>query len=184
MSRATHIRAETPDDVAAIDDLHRVAFGPAEPIPALVDQLRRLEAPLPTLSYVACDSTGSVVGHVMLSHSWLDAPERLIDLLVLSPLGVAPDAQGQGIGTALVQRALAAAGETTAPLVMLEGDPRYYGPRGFTPAANLRIRRPSLRIPEAALQAVRLPAYRPEMTGTLVYRELWWALDCVGLRPS
>lgn len=41
---------------------------------------------------------------------------------------------------------------------------------------------PSLRMPDAAFQVARLPAYEPWMTGTLVYSETFWALDCVGLR--
>jgi len=32
------------------------------------------------------------------------------------------------------------------------------------------------------LQMKRLPSYDPSMTGTLIYRDLWWELDCVGLR--
>ena len=118
----------------------------------------------------------------MLSHGWLDAPQQMIDILVLSPLGIAKAAQGNGIGTALLAHAAAAARRTPAPILFLEGNPAYYGPRGFEPSKPCGIRSPSLRIPEPALQMLRLPAYRPEMTGTLVYRDLWWELDCVGLR--
>jgi putative acetyltransferase len=39
-----------------------------------------------------------------------------------------------------------------------------------------------LRIPEAAFQVVKLPAYEPWMTGTLIYDHTFWDLDCVGLR--
>lgn len=41
------------------------------------------------LSFVA-ELRGQVVGHVQLSKSWLDAPKRLVEVLVLSPLGVVP----------------------------------------------------------------------------------------------
>ena len=172
------IRAETPGDREAIDRVQRDAF--SDPvIPQLIARLRGLMAPLPTISLVA-EGPESVLGHVILSHSWIDAPAALADILVLSPLGVAPAAQGRGIGTKLLAAAVEAASRTPAPLLLLEGDPRFYGPRGFEPARG--IRRPSLRIPEAALQMVRLPGHRAETTGTLVYRELWWELDCVGLR--
>ncbi|MCD2261072.1 hypothetical protein, partial [Psychroserpens luteolus] len=90
--------------------------------------------------------------------------------------------QRKGVGTALVAHAIQEAGRTTAPILLLEGNPAFYGPRGCAPSGAYGIRRPSLRIPERALQVVRLPSYTPEMTGTLVYRELWWDLDCVGLR--
>ncbi|MEL6645880.1 MAG: N-acetyltransferase [Pseudomonadota bacterium] len=178
---ALHIRPETPADISAIAQVHRAAFGPEERIPELVDALRTLDAPLPTQSFVACHGD-QVVGHVMLSHGWLDAPKRMIDILVFAPLGVAPEAQGQGVGTALIAHSITAARKTPAPILILEGNPAYYGPRGFEGAEALGIRRPSLRIPEPALQVVRLGGYTPEMTGSLVYREPWWALDCVGLR--
>ncbi|WP_199423096.1 hypothetical protein [Actinotalea solisilvae] len=71
------------------------------------------------------------------------------------------------------------------PLVVLEGDPGYYGPRGFVAGASLGLRRPSLRIPPAAFQAVALAAHEPWMTGTVVVPDVFWGLDCVGLRaPS
>jgi putative acetyltransferase len=68
------------------------------------------------------------------------------------------------------------------PIVFLEGDPGFYGVRGFEPATPAGFRSPSLRIPEPAFQVARLSAYRPWMTGTLVYSEPFWAFDCVGLR--
>lgn len=176
------IRPELSGDVDAICDVHRNAFGPDEPIAVLVERLRRLDAPLATLSFVACDPSDTVIGHVMMSHGWLDAPERLIDVLVLSPLGVTPAAQRQGVGTALIERAIDEAGRTVAPILILEGNPAFYGPRGFEASKPLGIRSPSLRIPERALQVVRLPSYDQAVTGSLVYRELWWELDCVGLR--
>lgn len=82
-----------------------------------------------------------VVGHTMLSASRLDAPQRLVDVATLSPLGVHPRFQGRGVGTELVAR-----------------------------------------IPDEAFQVSILSAYEPWMTGTLVYSESFWALDCVGLR--
>ena len=176
------LRAETHTDAEAIDDVHLKAFGPDEAIGPLVRRLRQIDTPFATDSIVAQSAGGEVLGHVMLSHSWLDTPERLIDILVFAPLGVTPKAQGMGIGTALISHAIKRAKGTSAPILFLEGNPAYYGPRGFEAAQPRGIRSPSLRIPEPALQMVRLPSYRPEMTGTLVYREVWWELDCVGLR--
>jgi putative acetyltransferase len=123
-----------------------------------------------------------VVGHVLLSGCRLDAPCRLVDVLSLSPLGVLPSHQSQGIGTRLIEHALAAADDLGVPLVFLEGSPRYYGQRGFERASAAGFRSPSLRIPDAAFQVARLSSHEPWMTGTFVYSETFWALDCVGLR--
>jgi len=175
------IRAEEPGDHPAVAELHRLAFEGDQRIPALVEALRGAPGPPGPVSLVA--TVGDrVVGHVLLSAARLDAPRRIVDVLTLSPLGVLPAHQRNGIGTGLIRTALAAAAARGVPLVFLEGSPRYYGARGFERASAAGFRSPSLRIPDAAFQVARLPAYEPWMTGTLVYSETFWALDCVGLR--
>jgi putative acetyltransferase len=181
LADAVIIRPETSDDRLAVRDVHARAFGAGEPVPDLVDALRSAPAPLTPQSFVAV-AGDRVLGHVMLSASRLDAPRRIVDVWVLSPLGVVPEIQRQGIGSRLVAYALDAAAQTDVPLVFLEGSPDYYGPRGFERASALDFRSPSLRIPDVAFQVARLPAYEPWMTGTLVYSDTFWALDCVGLR--
>ncbi|HVV10323.1 N-acetyltransferase [Amycolatopsis sp.] len=143
--------------------------------------VRATERALAPISLVAEGEQG-VTGHVLLSHSLLDAPRRLVDVYVLSPLAVSPAHQRTGIGTRLIERALAEAEGTAAPLVFLEGSPVYYGKRGFERADTLGFRSPSLRIPPPAFQVRRLSCWEPWMTGTLVYAAAFWDLDCVGLR--
>jgi putative acetyltransferase len=175
------IRAEAQDEQGAVRSVHALAFGDGERVPDLVDALRAAEAALAPLSFVA-DLGGRVVGHVMLSACRLDALPRLVDVYSLSPLGVLPEHQRHGIGTRLIEHALAAADRQGIPLVFLEGSPDYYGRRGFRPAQELGFRPPTLRYPPGAFQVARLSAYREWMTGTFVYSETFWALDCVGLR--
>lgn len=175
------IRPETPDDADAVRAVHLAAFLDEPVVADIPARLRERVAPLECLGVVA-EVDGAVVGHVQLSHGWLDARERLVDIYVLSPLAVHPDHQGQGIGGALVRAALDAAAGSGVPLVVLEGDPGYYGRIGFVAGVELGLRRPSLRIPEPAFQAVALPTFETWMTGTVVYPEVFWRLDAVGLR--
>jgi putative acetyltransferase len=168
------IRAETPADHNAVHALNLAAFDGDLGLPDLVQSLRDVQAPMPTISLVATYGDDPPVGHVMLSHAWLDGPARLIDVMVLSPLAVDPPHQRRGIGTALIKAAIAAADTQGAPFVILEGSPNYYGARGFEPAIPLGIRRPSLRIPERAFQIARLSTYDPAMTGTFVYKDVHW----------
>jgi len=175
------IRAQAPHEQGAVRNVHALAFGDGERVPDLVDALRAPGAALTPLSFVA-DLGGRVVGHVLLSACRLDALPRLVDVYSLSPLGVVPEHQRHGIGARLIEHALAAADRQGIPLVFLEGSPDYYGRLGFRAAEELGFRPPTLRYPPGAFQVARLSAYREWMTGTFVYSETFWALDCVGLR--
>jgi len=175
------VRQERAEDHEAVREVHTRAFGDSERVPTLVDALRTAQTLLAPLSLVA--TVGErVVGHVMLSACWLDALPRLVDVLSLSPLGVLPEFQRQGIGTRLVAHALTETDSRGIPLVFLEGSPHYYGKRGFADAKKLGFRPPTLRYPPGAFQVAKLSSYEEWMTGTFVYSDVFWALDCVGLR--
>ena len=159
-----------------------MAFGDqGSQVAALVDDLRALLSGESGLSLVA-ERRGEVVGHVMFSPALLDAPARLVGVEVLSPVGVMPHAQRTGIATAMIERGLKVLSKRRVPVVFLEGDPRFYSRLGFEPAGACGFRKPSLRIPDAAFQAMILPAHEPWMIGTLVYPEAFWDHDAVGLR--
>src|SRR4051812_24793483 len=137
------IRAETADDQDEVSRVHRLAFGARDNVvPALVDDLRRSLDSQSGLSLVAEDDQGRVVGHVMFTRNVLDAPQRLVDVQVLSPVGVDPEHQRRGIGSGLIRRGLELLPELDAPLVFLEGDPAYYSRFGFVAGASLDFRRP------------------------------------------
>jgi len=173
------LREEQARDREVVRDVQLRAFGDHGPVVAeLVESLRGTPDALSLVAEVG----GELVGHVMFTRSLLDAPRRLVDVQVLSPLGVLPEHQKRGIGTALVRHGLEILAERGAPVVFLEGDPGYYSRLGFVRGDGLGFRKPSLRIPDAAFQAITLPAYEPWMTGTLVYAEAFWQHDAVGLR--
>jgi putative acetyltransferase len=90
-------------------------------------------------------------------------------ILMLSPLAVRPDRQRTGIGSALVRKGLRVSAERTEPLVIVEGDPRYYSRFGFVAASELGLERPYEKIPVAAFQALRLPAYVQRARGRVHY---------------
>lgn len=174
------VRPAAEDDRSAVDAVVSGAFG--DEAPAIREVLARLAAAGDLVTELVAVLDGRVVGHLALSRAWLDARERLVDVLVLSPLGVLPTHQGSGVGTALLAAVPDVAGGHGAPLVLLEGDPGYYSARGWARASTHGLERPSTRIPDAACQVVLLPSYEPWMTGRLVYPDVWWRLDLVGLR--
>ena len=174
------LRSEQPADVDGIRTVVVNAFD-SPLIGELVDRLRSSPDWIPGLSFVA-EREGRIIGHVLFTRSLLDAPQRLVDVLVLSPVSIMPDEQGKGVGSALIRYGLETVKLRPEPLVFLEGSPTYYARFGFEAAGPLGFRRPSLRIPQPAFQVLRLPTYEPSMTGTLVYSRVFWDLDCVGLR--
>ncbi|MEP6697702.1 MAG: N-acetyltransferase [Pseudonocardiales bacterium] len=180
---SVRIRPEADGEQAAVRAVVGSAFAHHPVVADLVDALRVSPAWVPGLSFVA-ERGGDLIGYVLATRHLLDAPRRLVEVLVISPLGVAPARHGDGVGSALILHCLGAVADHSEPLVFLEGPPAYYRRFGFRPAGDMGLRRPSLRIPEPAFMVVPLPSYEPWMTGTLVYAEPIWRLDCVGLRET
>lgn len=174
------LRPERPGEEAEVADVVERAFGERR-VADLVAALRASPDWIDGLSFVA-EEAGRVVGHMLFTRAVLDAPRRLVDVLVLAPVSVATPHQGRGIGSALIRHGLAEAARRHEPLVFLEGSPGFYARFGFEPAGRHGFRRPSLRIPEPAFQVVRQWSHEPWMTGTVVYSRVFWDLDCVGLR--
>lgn len=162
------IRPEGPQDAAAIRLVVVAAF---ESVAEgdLVDNLRASENYIPRLSLVA-EAAGRIVGHVMVSRVHLVDGDRRREAHSLAPVSVAPDAQGKGIGSALVREAIERADDMELPLVLVEGSPRYYGKLGFEHADPFGIHfdLPDWAPAEAA-QVYRLSNYDPSMTGRVEY---------------
>lgn len=158
------------------------AFEGDPAIGLLLDTLRGSWGWRDELAYVAVDA-GEVVGMVLFTPCFVDAADRVVGVLVLSPVGVAPQRQGEGIGQKLIRVALDDLAATRRePAVFLEGHPGFYPRLGFRLAADLGFTAPSTRIPRAAFMVYPLPAYEPSLRGALVYADAFWRADAVGLR--
>jgi putative acetyltransferase len=158
------IRVAVDDDWPAIVEVHRRAFG-REDVPRLVEALRAGGYDVPSLSYVA-EADGQVVGNVM--HSWVTVGGEERRALQLSPLGVLPEHQRQGHGSALVRAALDGVRAFGEPLVILEGNPAYYGRFGFVRADELGLLPPP-STPGVAFQVAILDPSMPLPAGPVVY---------------
>ncbi len=162
----------------------RAAFGADDA--AHGDQVGDLWAEVRSLGLVLAElvavEDATVVGHVGVSHCWLDARPQLVDVAMLSPLSTQPERQHQGIGTELVAAAIEAGRSSGRPALFLEGSPAYYGARGFARASAYGLEPASRRTPEAAFQVVTFDGYEEWMTGRLVYPDVWWRHDSAGLR--
>jgi putative acetyltransferase len=90
-------------------------------------------------------------------------------ILCLTPMSVRPDRQRMGVGSRLVENVLNRAEGAGEPAVMVEGIPAYYPRFGFERASALGFVSPHPSIPDEALMVKRLPGYRRDMAGRIVY---------------
>lgn len=178
------IRPAEPGDADAVLEVIRAAFGAGAP--AHGDQVADLWADVRGGDHLLAERVavvdGAVVGHVGVSHCWVDARRELAPACMLSPLSTAPEHQGSGIGTALVAAAIDVARGLGRPALFLEGSPTYYGSRGFEPASAHGFEPPTPRVPAPAFQVVLLGDQPDWLTGRVVYPEVWWRHDSTGLR--
>jgi putative acetyltransferase len=162
------IRLAREDDFPAVLEVHRAAFG-GDDVPRLVTELRaRTDLYVPELSFVA-EEDGIVVGHVMNTWNWIEETEE--GVLQLSPLGVLPEHQRRGHGSALVRASLEAVRERGEDLLIVEGNPAYYGRFGFVRADELGLLPPPEALCDSAVQVAILDPEEPLPQGRIVYSE-------------
>lgn len=125
------IRTEAPADILAVDRLLKSVFdtqAEADLVMALRENGHR------TLSLVACDDEGEVIGHAMFSPVTLNGED--LNWQGLAPLAVKASCRRQGIGAEMVREGLASLGELGYPACVVLGEPAYYGRLGFDSAAQ------------------------------------------------
>jgi predicted N-acetyltransferase YhbS len=123
----------SPGDLAAVERLDERAFGPGR----FAKSAYRLREGLPldeSLCFVARVGTLLVGANRMTPISCGDRPA-----LLLGPLTVDPAFRSGGIGEALITRSLDSARDAGHALVLLVGDPPYYGRMGFKPVPAGRL---------------------------------------------
>jgi predicted N-acetyltransferase YhbS len=126
---------EAPGEAGAREALLDAALGPGR-FAKTCERLR--EGRLPELALVS-RADGNLVGSVRL---WGIDAEGARGLLLLGPLAVTPERQGQGIGGELLRRALNRATAAGYGAVLLVGDAPYYGRFGFKAALAHRLELP------------------------------------------
>jgi predicted N-acetyltransferase YhbS len=131
------IRHERSADIAAREALLDRSFGPGRSAKTS-ERLREGRLPAEGLSLVAT-ARGRLIGTVRLWHVSA-GPGR--PALLLGPLAVDPDCRNQGIGAALMERAIAEARRRGHREIFLVGDAPYYARFGFSAAHTGRLTLP------------------------------------------
>jgi putative acetyltransferase len=127
------IREERPDDVAAVRDLNRRAFGQDQES-NIVDALRANGAALLSLVATVNDR---VVGHIMYSPLSIGGN---VKGAALGPMGVLPEYQRQGIGGKLIEAGNRKLNDADCPFIIVVGHADYYARFGFRPAREHGIK--------------------------------------------
>jgi putative acetyltransferase len=173
------IRVVRHEDAEAIDRVVMGAFGEeGEVVRSLVHALRAEDLQIDELCFVAIEE-GEVVGYVGMGKMTLSSSGGSFDILMLTPLAVEPEFQGQGIGRALVEAAVAGAECRPEPLLFVEGwkDGRSVYARYFDSPPPEMTPPPEAFMVEAC-QVRKLPSFDPELhRGHLVYPEPVRLLD-------
>jgi len=121
------IASEKDADVAARELLLDRVFGP-ERFQKTSEKLRVNQAPASGLALVAKTTVGALIGTIRL---WPVFAGQKHCALLLGPLAVCPSAKESGVGSALMQQALARAKLQGHASVLLVGDAAYYNRFGF-----------------------------------------------------
>jgi putative acetyltransferase len=159
------IRPETAADHEAIRKVNDEAFG--DPLEAkLVDAIRTSDRFLPELSLVAV-SEGQTRGHVISSYVDVEPGPRRV--LQVGPLAVLPSHQGRGMGSALMEETIRIADARGEPLLLIEGNPKYYERFGFTRADAAGIEPPPEARGPQYFMIRTLATYDPAFRGRAIY---------------
>ncbi len=114
---------------------------------------------------LAIDEYKKAAGHVLVSRGRLErVGEEPLALAMLGPIGVLPDRQGEGAGTALMRAAISYATQRHYPLLCLVGDPAYYRRFKFEPGRAVGIE-PAVDYPDENWLVLRLIDWTPGLQG-------------------
>ncbi len=125
------ISHEQPEDAATIEILLEKCFGP-DRFRKTAYRIREGLVPAENLSLVAKQGDDLLAS----IRYWPITVGDVHDGLLLGPIVVAPERQGEGIGVALIRQSLKDAQDAGYGFVVLVGDPDYYQRFGFVSAVD------------------------------------------------
>ena len=166
------LRPEREEDRREVENLVREAFWnvyrPGCSEHYVIHVLRDDPAFVKELDFVM-EQDGRIIGQNMFMRTVIDADDgRVIDVLTMGPIGIAPELQRRGCGKRLLDFCLERAAALGYGAVLFEGNIGFYGKSGFDYASRFGIRYHDL--PEGADQSFFLcrelvPGYLAGVTG-------------------
>ncbi len=161
------IEAQQPTDEAEIEQLLDRAFGP-DRLEKTAYRLRQGVDPVHPLSFLV-RINGRIVGTIRFWPIVVAAKDgRRVEALLLGPLAVDPDFEGQGIGQALMRHGLQVAHDLGHRVVILVGDYDYYAKVGFYRMAQGQLTMPGPVDPDRLLILDLVPGSMDGVVGDII----------------
>lgn len=157
---------ETPAHDAEIEAINAEAFGPGRFVKSSY-KIREGGPHDRNLSFVVLKD-----GHVVASVRMTPIAAGRGRAMLLGPLAVKPEFKNQGLGKALVRKALDAAAGAGAGMTMLVGDGPYYEPLGFRRIPYGQIEMPRPTDPNRMLVVEHIPGALSLMRGLVTHAAL------------
>ena len=137
-------RLERKEDYREVENLVRESFWnvyrPGCLEHYVIHVLRDDPAFVPELDFVM-EKDGRLIGQNMFMRTIIEADDgRVIDILTMGPICIAPELKRQGYGKALLDYSLEKATEMGFGAVLFEGNIGFYGNCGFDYASKFGIR--------------------------------------------
>jgi putative acetyltransferase len=166
------IRPERESEFPRLHELVKTAFATAKVSNGdeqnFVDRRRAGGDYIPELALVAEDE-GELVGHIMLTRTFVSTAAGPRPALLLAPLCVVLERRRQGVGARLIEAALDRARKLGPGAVALVGDPAYYSRFGFRPCASFGIANAN-GIPDPYVMALELaPGALADAAGSITF---------------
>ncbi|MBQ7152765.1 MAG: N-acetyltransferase [Clostridia bacterium] len=138
------IRRERPEDCREVENLIRESFWnvyrPGCSEHYVIHVLREDPAFVKELDFVM-EKSGRLIGQNMFMQTVIEADDgRVIPVLTMGPICIAPDLKRKGFGKILLDWSLEQATAMGFGAVLFEGNIGFYGKSGFAYARNFGIR--------------------------------------------
>ncbi len=149
MTNEVTIRPQQAGDTAAVRHVYEAAFGQIDE-PNLAEALQA--EGFSRMALVA-ERASQLVGAILFSDLSIETSSGTVEAIALAPLAVLPSEQRKGIGSELARAGLDACREQGHRIVIVLGDPEYYGRFGFSSELAKALKSP---FPRDAFQAIEL----------------------------
>ena len=138
------IRLERKEEQREVENLVRESFWnvyrPGCLEHYVLHQLRQDKDFIPELDFVM-EMDGKLIGQTMYMKASIQADDgRVIPIMTMGPIGIAPEYKRKGYGKILLDYSLEKAAQMGAGAVCFEGNIDFYGKSGFVEASTKGIR--------------------------------------------